>query len=40
MYCKRAGNNPEESGMPRMEKIIAKMEEVLIEKFPQKWINL
>ncbi len=33
LYCKSAGNNPEQSGTPGMEKIIAKMENNLMEKF-------
>ncbi len=31
-YCKSAGNNPERSRTPGMEKILAKMEKVWVEK--------
>jgi hypothetical protein len=32
LYCKSAGNNPERSGTPGMEKLLAKMERVLMDK--------
>ena len=31
-YCKSAGNNPERCGTQGMEKILAKMEKVCVEK--------
>ncbi len=33
LYCKNAYNNQDQSGTPRMEKFLAKMEKVSMEKF-------